>query len=181
MGYSQTDHDGHSASLLQLRSHSRKHLTFTLSDEHYAIPLSAVKEVIAMTQITPVPHVAEYFKGLINLRGRVISVIDLRLKLGLHAPEYQPQKTSIVITDVNDLTIGNIVDDVTEVLGIDQADVERDLDISSVIRREFISGAAKPPGKPLILMLNIKRLLTADELQMLEASQKSSEEDSDDE
>ena len=155
------------ASVLQLRGQKTKHLIFELASEQYGIPLSSVKEVIAMVEITSVPHVAPFFKGLINLRGRIISVVDLRIKLGLTAGEYENEKTSIVITDVNDLTIGNIVDDVSEVLGLDESDIERDLDISSTVRREYILGVAKPQDSPLILMLDVKQLLSASELEMM--------------
>jgi len=146
---------------------TQKNLIFSLEKEKYGIPLSTVKEVIGLANITPVPHVPAFFKGLINLRGKIISVIDLRLKLALPTAEYQPKKTSIIITDVNDLTIGTIVDDVDEVVGFDQAQVESDLDISNSVQREYIIGVAKASDNKLVLLLDIRKVLNAEELELI--------------
>ncbi len=156
-----------SASAVVALRTAQKNLVFSLDDEKYGIPLSSVKEVIGLAKITPVPHVPPFFKGLINLRGKIISVIDLRIKLGVHAGEYQAKKTSIIITDVNDLTIGTIVDDVNEVVGFDDSQVESDLDISSGVQREYIRGVAKAGDNTLVLLLDIRKVLTAEELELI--------------
>ncbi|MGF1766773.1 chemotaxis protein CheW [Enterovibrio makurazakiensis] len=145
---------------------AQKNLVFSLEDEQYGIPLSSVKEVIGLVKVTPIPHVPPFFKGLINLRGRIISVIDLRLKLGLLEKEYEPKKTSIVISDVNDLTIGSIVDDVNEVVGFDEEQIERDLEISHSVRRDYITGVAKAKDN-LVLLLDIHKVLDSEELEMI--------------
>ncbi len=154
------------AAVLSLRT-AQKNLIFSLEHEKYGIPLSSVKEVIGMSKITPVPHVPEFFKGLINLRGKIISVIDLRIKLAVPAEAYQAKKTSIIITDVNDLTIGTIVDDVNEVVGFDDSQIEVDLDISSGIQRKYIRGVAKAEDNTLILLLDISKVLSAEELDLI--------------
>jgi len=153
---------------------NQKNLIFSLDSEKYGVPLSTVKEVIGMTNITPIPHVPEFFKGLINLRGKIISVIDLRLKLGLKSTDYKAKQTSIIITDVNELTIGTIVDDVEEVVGFSSDQIEHNLDIASSIQREFIDGVAKAENNALVLLLDIRKVLNEEELELIkkEASAK---------
>ncbi|MCJ8298580.1 MAG: chemotaxis protein CheW [Pseudomonadales bacterium] len=163
-----------SGSVVALRT-AQKNLIFSLDKEKYGIPLSSVKEVIGLAKITPIPHVPTFFKGLINLRGKIISVIDLRQKLALPAEEYQPKKTSIIITDVNDLTIGTIVDDVNEVVGFDETQVEDNLDISSGVEREYIRGVAKASDNTLVLLLDIRKVLTAKELDLIKRQGKQAE------
>ena len=146
---------------------NQKNLIFSLAGEKYSIPLSSVKEVIGLAKITPIPHVPCFFKGLINLRGKIISVIDLRLKLEFPEIEYQAKKTSIIITDVNGLTIGTIVDDVDEVVGFTDEQLDENLDIATTVQREYILGVAKADDDRLVLMLDIEKLLTADELELM--------------
>ncbi|MDD1783205.1 chemotaxis protein CheW [Enterovibrio sp. ZSDZ35] len=145
---------------------NQKNLIFSLDNEQYGIPLSSVKEVIGMVNVTPIPHVPLFFKGLLNLRGKIISVIDLRLKLGLKEKPYEAKKTSIIISDVNELTIGTIVDDVNEVVGFNEEQIEKNLDISNSIKRDYIAGVAKGPHN-LVLLLDIHRVLDPDELDLI--------------
>ncbi|MFW5887282.1 MAG: chemotaxis protein CheW [Bacteriovoracia bacterium] len=144
-----------------------KHLVFSLKDEKYGIPLSVVKEVIGMTEITPIPHVPVYFKGLINLRGKIISVIDLRVKLEVGKAEISPKKTCIIITEINDLIIGVIVDEVEEVAGFEPSQMEHNLDIQSKVSKDFITGVAKISDRRLILLLDISKTLSLEELNIL--------------
>lgn len=146
---------------------AQKNLIFSLEQEQYGIPLSTVKEVIGLTSITPLPHMPSFFKGLINLRGKIISVIDLRLKLGLPSGEIEPKKTSIIITDVNELTIGTIVDDVQEVVGFSVEQVETELDIANSEQREYVTGVAKSSENKLVLLLDIRKVLNAEELELI--------------
>lgn len=146
---------------------NNKNLIFTLDNELYGIPLSSVKEVIGMVNITPIPHVPPFFKGLINLRGKIMSVIDLRLKLALTAKEYEAKKTSIIITDVNELTIGAIVDDVNEVIAFSDIQIEMNLDISNSIQRDYVQGVAKIANEGLVLLLDIHKMLNPEELALL--------------
>ena len=144
-----------------------KYLVFTLDDKRYGVSLASVKEVIGMTDFTPVPGAPRFFKGLINLRGKIHSVIDLRIKLQLAEVEYQPKKTSIIITEIGGFVIGTIVDDVHEVIGLEANQIERDLNISSNVSREYITGVAKSNGKELTLLLDIGKVLSAEELAMV--------------
>lgn len=146
---------------------NKKFLTFSLADEKYGIPLSTVKEVIGIVDITPVPHVPNFFKGLINLRGKIISVIDLRTKLGLPKADYIPKKTTIVITEIEDLTLGAIVDDVLEVVGFEKDQVENSIDVQSKVSREFVTGVAKTNTKKLILLLDIGKTLSVSDIALI--------------
>lgn len=147
-----------------------KHLVFSLGESRYGIPLSSVKEVIGMTDITPVPHVPIFFTGFINLRGKIHSVIDLRLKLGLPKTEVRQKKTSIIITEIDGFTIGAIVDDVNEVVGFQNNQIETSLNISSDIDQEYISGVAKiKENNSLILLLSINKILNAEELRIIKS------------
>ncbi len=141
-----------------------KHLIFSLNAAYFGIELSSVKEVIGLSKITPVPHVPKYFKGLINLRGKIISIIDLRVKLSLPEAKYQAKKTSIIITDINDLTIGTIVDDVNEVVGFKKDQIVDNLKTSSDVRNKYVSKVAKSGDDSLIPLLNISKVLDAEEI-----------------
>jgi len=94
-----------------------KHLTFRISDERYAVPLDRVIEIVRMQQINRVPNVPEYVRGLINLRGRVVPVMDVRLRLGLGPREYDDRTCIIVLRD-GTLVVGAVVDRVTGVVDI---------------------------------------------------------------
>ncbi len=141
-----------------------KHLIFSLGSAHFGIELSSVKEVIGLSKITPVPHVPSFFKGLINLRGKIISVIDLRVKLSLPETKYRAKKTSIIITDINDLTIGTIVDDVNEVVGFKKDQIVDNLKTSSGVRNDYVTKVAKSGDDSLVPLLNISRVLDAKEI-----------------
>lgn len=141
-----------------------KYLVFSLAGERYGIPLSSVKEVIGITELTFVPNVPHFFKGLINLRGKIHSVIDLRTKLSLPETEYKQKETAIIITEINGFVIGTIVDDVNEVANFDEEQIEQDLNISSQVNNEYITGAAKVSNKNLTLLLDISKILSAEEL-----------------
>lgn len=112
-----------------------------------------MKEVIGWEKIAPASHVLPFLKDLINLR--------------VHAGEYQANKTSIIITDVNDLITGTIVDDVNEVVGFDDSEVESDLVISSGVQREYIHGVANAGDNTLVLLLDLRKVLTGEELELI--------------
>ena len=145
----------------------QKYLIFSINGEPYGIPLFSVKEVIGIVKITPTPHVPNFFKGLINLRGRIISVIDMRLKLGIEEINYVPKKTSIIIFDVNDLTIGSIVDDVNEVIGFTDGQIEQNLELSNCIKKKYILSIAKSVENELIILLDIHKMLNPEELTLI--------------
>jgi purine-binding chemotaxis protein CheW len=150
-----------------------KYLVFDLMEERYGVPLSSVKEVIGLTEITQVPNVPTFFKGLINLRGKIISIIDLRSKLQLQTADYKDKKTTIIIAEIDGFTIGTIVDDVKEVANFENSQIEHGLDIQSNTGREFLTGVAKTEDKGLTLLLDIGKVLSVDELKIVKEQSRS--------
>jgi purine-binding chemotaxis protein CheW len=143
-----------------------KYLTFQLSEEGYGIGILKVREIIGMLPVTPVPQTPMFLKGVINLRGQVIPVVDLRLKFGLPEEEYT-ERTSIIVVEVKGLTanipIGIVVDTVSEVINIQAKEIEPAPAFGSTIDTNFILGMAKT-GDGVKILLNIDFVLSAEEL-----------------
>jgi len=142
---------------------NERFLTFQLGKEQYAIPLLQVKEVIEMSEPTPIPETPSYFKGIINLRGQVISVLDLRSKLKLSKIENGP-KTSIIILDLdNHLSIGVIVDRINSVLAFHEADVSEAPDTLNPSLQQYLVGIARKEDK-MTLILDIHAALSLEDI-----------------
>jgi purine-binding chemotaxis protein CheW len=143
-----------------------KYLTFQLAKEGYGIGILKVREIIGMLPVTPVPQTPLFLKGVINLRGQVIPVVDLRLKFGLMEEEYT-ERTSIIVVEVkglaNNIPIGIVVDTVSEVINIQAHEIEPAPSFGASINTNFILGMAKTEGGVKIL-LNIDQVLSAEEL-----------------
>ncbi|MBW1677973.1 MAG: purine-binding chemotaxis protein CheW [Deltaproteobacteria bacterium] len=147
-----------------------KYLTFTLDDEEYGIGILKIKEIIGMMPITTVPQTPEFVKGVINLRGKVIPVVDLRLRFGMEAIDYT-ERTCIIVVEIagqaDTVQIGTVVDSVSEVLNIKGEDVEDTPTFGAKLDTDYILGMAKMEGGVKIL-LDIDRVLTAEEIVLLE-------------
>lgn len=143
-----------------------KYLTFILTDEYYGLDILDVRELIGMMDITHVPQTPPFVKGLLNLRGVVLPVIDLRIKFGLPEMEYT-DRTSIIIVEINTVTgsmlMGVIVDTVAEVLNIPGQNVEDAPNFGVSLKTEYIKGMAKVRDK-IIILLNMNIILTDEEL-----------------
>ncbi len=138
-----------------------KYLTFTLADEGYGIGILKVKEIIGMITITPVPRTPDFVKGVINLRGKVLPVIDLRLKFNMGEIPYTERTCIIVVEiDANDETVpvGIVVDSVSEVQGISPDDIEAPPAFGSRLTTDYILGMGKTDTGVKIL-LNIDKVL----------------------
>ncbi len=151
---------------------STKHLLFSLAEENYGIALSVVKEVIALTQITRIPDVPKYFYGLINLRGTIISVIDMRIKLNIPRVDYENGKTCIIIAEIEEFTIGFIVDDISSVINLSDRQVEKNLQVDVSSNKEYVAGVARQEDQSLILLLDISKVLNIEELKLIRKSVK---------
>lgn len=146
---------------------SERYLAFLLGKEQYAIPLLQVKEVIEMTEPTPIPQTPSYFKGVINLRGQVISVLDLRSKLQLSNIENGP-KTAIIILDLEpSLCLGVIVDRINSVLAFHSEDVSPAPENLST-KDQYLTGVARRENK-MTLILDIRAALSLQEMSKLAA------------
>jgi purine-binding chemotaxis protein CheW len=150
---------------------SGKYLTFQLGQEEFGIRVLKVREIMGMQEITAVPQTPAHVKGVINLRGKVVPVIDLRLKFGLAAADYT-QRTCIIVTQVKGeqglILMGVIVDGVSEVLNLASFDIEDTPDFGEEVTGNYLLGLAKVKGKVKIL-LDIDRVLSAQDLHHLKA------------
>lgn len=141
---------------------SERYLAFLLGKEQYAIPLLQVKEVIEMSEPTPLPESPPYFKGIINLRGQVISVLDLRAKLQLQKIENGP-KTAIIILDIDpSVSIGVIVDRINSVLAFHSEDVSAAPDSMSG-KDNYVTGVARRDNH-LTLILDVKTAINLSDI-----------------
>lgn len=141
-----------------------KYLTFALDAEEYGVPVLQVREIVKLMEITAVPQTPRHVKGVINLRGKVIPIVDLQTKFD-REPHAYTERTSIVVVEVNGgdrvLPMGVIVDEVSEVLNLDAEAIEETPDFGQQIRADFLRGVAKVKGRVKIL-LDLDRLLAPD-------------------
>lgn len=146
-----------------------KFITFFLENEEFAVDIKKIKEIIGIMEITSVPNTPEYIKGVLNLRGKIIPVIDLRTKFGMEFKEYG-ERTSIIIleiqTDNGKVNIGTIVDTVTEVIQISDEQIEETPNFGVEVDTTFIIGMARIKDKVKII-LDIDKILTSDEINTL--------------
>ncbi len=139
-----------------------KYLIFFLCGEEYGIEVLKVKEIVGIMNITPVPRMPEYVRGIINLRGKVIPVIDLRLKFGFPKAEYT-KETCIIVIEVRNVLTGIVVDTVTEVLDVNDNELEAPPDFGNRVTTKIFLGMAKIKNKVKIL-LDIDKVLDAEEI-----------------
>jgi len=141
-----------------------KYLTFTLDAEEYGLPVLKVREIIKVMDITQVPQVPHHVRGVVNLRGKVIPVIDLRAKFGL-PPEETTERTCIVVVDVAlsgaTVKLGVVVDAVSEVLNVAAPEIDPAPEFGDRVSTDYILGLAKVKGTVKIL-LDLDRVLGAD-------------------
>lgn len=146
-----------------------KFLTFALGSEEYGIPIQKVKEIIGIMDITNIPKTPQFIKGVINLRGKIIPVMDLRLKFGLVEKSYD-QRTCIIVVEIGiadaKRMMGIVVDTISEVISIQKGEIEPPPQYSTHVDNEFLTGLGKVKGK-VILLLEIEHVLSSDELVLL--------------
>ncbi len=142
-------------------------LTFQIGDEEFGIEIDCIIEVIGMQKITDVPDMPDFVKGVINLRGQVIPVVDVRMRFAMEPLEYN-DRTCILVVNVNDTSIGLVVDTVCDVLHIPEDRIEPPPKIKQRSRGRFIQGMGKI-GEEVKIILNIRKLLYDDELEKIEA------------
>lgn len=148
-----------------------KYLTFALGAEEYGLGILKVREIIGIMEITPVPHTPDYVKGVINLRGRVIPVLDLRLKFGMESKGYV-DRTCVIVVEVQGqagtIQVGMVVDSVSEVLNISAGEIEPPPSFGASIETTYLLGMAKIKGKVKIL-LDIDKIIEQGEVVELKA------------
>jgi purine-binding chemotaxis protein CheW len=144
-----------------------KFLTFFLRGEEYGLEILKVQEIIGMMGVTPVPRTPEFICGVINLRGKVIPIVDLRLKFGMERTE-QTEETCIIVVQANGVQIGIVVDKVSEVLNIAGEDIEDAPSFGSEVNTDYILGIGKSESR-IKLLLDIDRVLAETDFSALEA------------
>ena len=140
-----------------------KYLTFSLGKEEYGIEIKHVTEIVGLQSITEVPELPGYVKGIINLRGKIIPVIDVRLRFKKEAREYNDRTCTIVI-EVKDISVGLIVDTVAEVLSIGEENIVPPPKLNSSYHQKYIKGIGKA-GNNVKLLLDCDKLLSDDEIE----------------
>lgn len=143
-----------------------KFLTFTLGNEAYGLEIKYVTEIIGVQEITEVPELPEYIRGIINLRGKIIPIMDVRLRFRKPFKEYN-DRTCIVVVDIKDISVGLIVDAVSEVISIQDTDIVLPPDLNKGVSNKYIKGIGKV-GSEVKLLLNCNKLLNEDDIENLE-------------
>ena len=167
MDESTTVHDEAGSLLEQEDTQKDKYLTFTLGNEIYGIGISHVIEIIGIQKITEVPDMPDYVRGVINLRGQVIPILDVRTRFQMPFREYD-ERTCVVVVQVNDRFIGLVVDTVNEVADIPEEMVSLPPRIAQSTASRYIEGMGKV-GDEVKILLNVNRLLFDEEMEELDA------------
>lgn len=139
-------------------------LTFSLGSERYAIPLLSVKEVIAMPEITPIPFTPSHFLGIMNLRGKVISVMDFRTKLGIKPGA--STETAVIICDLAPLCLGVVVDSIESVASPKANEISDKPEIQSTKATDYITGVYRR-DQDLVLLLDVAKALNVEDLRSI--------------
>jgi purine-binding chemotaxis protein CheW len=143
-----------------------QHLTFKLADEVFALDVAKVREILEITSITKVPRTPDYMRGVINLRGSVVPVIDVRLKFGMSATEHTVN-TCIIVAEVNldgeTIVLGALADSVQEVVEMGPESIEPAPHIGARLNTEFIRGMGKIDNR-FVMVLDIDRVFSSEEL-----------------
>lgn len=147
-----------------------KFLTFALAGEEYGIEILKVQEIIGVMNITPIPRTPEYVKGVMNLRGKIIPVVDLRSKFEMEAVE-QTEETCIIVVQVSrrdrEVTMGVVVDRVSEVVDINSAQIENAPSFGSSVNTDYILGMGKIADQ-VIILLDVDKVLSSGEIRIVE-------------
>lgn len=150
----------------QLSGEKIQVVSFHLGREEYGVDISQVQEIIRMVDITHVPRAPHFMEGVINLRGQLIPIIDLRTRFGMERAEHT-KNTRIVVTEIATKRVGIIVDSVSEVLNLPVENVEEAPEMIAGVGTEYISGVGKV-GDRLIILLELQKVISTQEKQELE-------------
>lgn len=142
-----------------------RYLTFAVGEELYGIEISFVTEIVGIQPITSLPEAPDYMKGIINLRGKIIPVIDIRLKFKKLPKEYD-DRTCIIVIDIQDVTVGLIVDNVAEVLMIEDGNISTPPDLRAGLQNRYLAGIGKV-GNDVKLLLSCEKLFLEEELEII--------------
>lgn len=152
-----------------IKAKAGKYLIFRLGTEEYGVEILKVQEIMGVVEITTVPQMPEFVKGVINLRGKIVPVTDLRLKFSMEPKEYT-ERTCIIVVQIvgaqNNITMGIIVDEVSEVEDIGKGQIEPRPEFGSNILTEFILGIGKVEQR-VVMLLDIDKVLSQEEVESI--------------
>ncbi|MBH0198461.1 MAG: purine-binding chemotaxis protein CheW [Nitrospira sp.] len=140
-----------------LTTDGNQYLTFNLGEEFYGVDILRVREIKGYSTVTKIPHTPPHIKGVLNLRGTIVPIVELRTKFGMPTVEYTAF-TVIILVVVRDKVIGLVVDSVSDVLNIDKKDIQPPPQFGSKVNVSFMSGIGKS-GEKLVTLLNMEHLL----------------------
>ena len=146
----------------------REVLVFVLGGEEYAVDILKVQEIRGYDKVTPIPKSPAFLKGIVNLRGTIVPVIDLRVKFGLEDPKYDTTTVMIVLR-IGARVVGVVVDGVSDTLGIAASDVKPAPSMGGLVDTSYLGGLVAREGR-MILLLDIERFLSGAELNLLAAA-----------
>jgi purine-binding chemotaxis protein CheW len=149
-----------------LKNELGQFVTFTIAEEIYGVEVLKVQEIIGMTLVTHVPNSPPFMKGVINLRGAVVPVVDMRLKFNIKEKEYDAF-TVVIIVEVRERLIGMIVDAVSDVAGIPMNTIQDTPHFTAAVDTDFIKGIGQLDSK-LVIILDVDRILTVEEVRALD-------------
>lgn len=163
------DQSGGAVATVETAAKAGKYLTFKLAAEEFGLAILKVQEIIGMMKVTRVPKLPSFIRGVVNLRGKVIPVVDLRLKFGMEG-KADTDRTCIIVVQIlrgsDRVTTGILVDDVSEVLNIGQDQLEPAPSFGTAISTDFIRGMGKV-GQKVIMLLDIDKVMAADQIEVL--------------
>lgn len=140
-------------------------VTFSIGEEEFGVDILKVQEIIRTMEITKVPRAQEFVEGVINLRGKVIPIIDLRRRFGFSSKQHD-KHTRIIVIEINNMIVGFVVDSVSEVLRIPAATVEPPPPVVAGVESEYISGVGKLQDR-LLILLDLDKLLSGEDIEAL--------------
>jgi purine-binding chemotaxis protein CheW len=153
-------------SLMEEDTQHGRYLSFAMGDESFGLEISHVIEIVGIQPITPIPEAPSYVKGIINLRGKIIPVIDMHIKFGRESKDYD-DRTCIIIIDIQETLAGLIVDRVSEVLTIEDGDIVPPPTLHTGSLSRYIKGIGKV-GNDVKLLLDVNKLFHEGELDSIQ-------------
>ena len=153
-------------------STGNQYLTFVLGEESYGVDILRVQEIKGWTPVTRIPNAPDYLRGVLNLRGTIVPIIDLRMRFNMEHVEYTPITVVIVLSvrsEAGERIIGIVVDAVSDVLSVDPAEIRPTPDFGGTVSTEYINGLATV-GEQMVMLLDIDKMLTEREINSLTAA-----------
>ncbi len=154
------------AALVAAEAHNREFLVFSLGDEEYAVDILKVQEIRGYENVTRIANAPDFIKGVTNLRGVIVPIVDLRIKFHLDKVEYGGQ-TVVIVVNVEDRVVGIVVDGVSDVMTLSPDQIKPAPEFGVTLSSDFLSGLGSLDDRMLVIV-DIDKLLTSDEMELVE-------------